>query len=58
MATKLPLIRANVEPQIKNKMEYIASENDRSLSKEITQACKAWIREYELRYGEIETSEQ
>ena len=34
-------------------MKYIADENDRSLSKEITQACKAWIKKYELENGEI-----
>lgn len=53
MATKLPLIRANVEHHIKYKMEYIAKENDRSLSKEISQACRAWIKKYELENGEI-----
>lgn len=53
MATSLPLIRANVPPEVKRKMEFLATENDRSLSKEITQACRAWIRKYESENGEI-----
>lgn len=53
MATTLPLIRAYVPENIKTKMEIIANDNDRSLSKEITQACKAWINKYELENGEI-----
>lgn len=53
MATDLPVMRANVEPIIKTKMEYIAKQNDRSLSKEISQACKAWIKKYEEENGTI-----
>lgn len=53
MSTRLPVIKGNCEQWIIDKMKYIADENDRSLSKEITQACKAWIKKYELENGEI-----
>ena len=53
MATSLPLIRANVPEEIKKKMEIVSKANDRSMSKEITQACRHWIALYEEQHGEI-----
>lgn len=53
MSTKLPLIRAYVSNELKEKMERIAEENDRSISKEITRACRHWIALYEEQHGEI-----
>jgi len=53
MATNLPVIKGNTEQWIIDKMKYIATENSRSLSKELEYACKQHIKRYELENGEI-----
>lgn len=53
MPSKKPIINFHTELWIKRKMEYIANENGRSLSKEIEQLCKQHIIKYEIEHGSI-----
>lgn len=53
MPSKKPVIIFHTETWIKKKMEYIADDNGRSLSKEIEQLCKQHIIKYEIEHGSI-----
>lgn len=57
MPSKKPIIHFNTDQWIIDKMKYIASENSRSLAKEMEYLCKQRIKAYELENGEIEVEE-
>lgn len=57
MPSKKPIIHFNTDQWLIDKMKYIASENNRSLAKEMEYLCKQRIKEYELECGEIEVEE-
>lgn len=42
-----------IEEIITKKIEYIAKENERNITQEVTLALKLHIKKYELQYGEI-----
>ena len=50
MNTNYPL---RVNPELMEKLKVIATENGRSLNKEIEQLIIRYVREYETDYGEI-----
>lgn len=58
MPSKKPIIHFNTEQWLIDKMKYIASENNRSLAKEMEYLCKERIKAYELENGEININEQ
>lgn len=57
MPTDKKKIMLYMEEVIKNKIEYIAKENDRSMSNYITQLIKKDIAKFELENGTIKTAE-
>lgn len=57
MPSKKPIIHFNTDQWIIDKMKYIASENSRSLAKEMEYLCKQRIKAYEIENGEIEVGE-
>ena len=58
MPSKKPIMRANTEQWIIDKMKYIAEKNSRSLAKEIEYLCKKHIDQYEADHGEIKITEE
>lgn len=56
MASNKPIIAVRTEPKIKKKIEYIAEESNRSVSKEIELLIKKHIKRYEDDNGEIKVS--
>lgn len=53
MPSNKPIIKANTEQWIIDKMKIVAEENSRSLAKEVEFACKQHIKKFELEHGEI-----
>ena len=53
MPSKKPIIHFNTDQWLIDKMKVIASENNRSLAKEMEHLCKLRIKEYEQLHGEI-----
>ena len=53
MPSNKPIIKANTEQWLIDKMKIVAEENSRSLAKEVEFACKQHIKKYELEHGEI-----
>lgn len=53
MPSKKPYMQARTDQSIIDKMQHIAKNNSRSLSKEIEFLCKKHIAAYELEHGEI-----
>lgn len=57
MPSKKPIIHFNTDQWIIDKMKHIASENSRSLAKEMEYLCKQRIKNYEAENGEIDIEE-
>ncbi|WP_094603430.1 hypothetical protein SPSIL_014780 [Sporomusa silvacetica DSM 10669] len=53
MPSDLPRIPIRASEETKNKMEYIAFKNGRSLNKEVIQLLNRYIEQFEKRNGEI-----
>lgn len=58
MPSKLPTINFHTDPILIKKMKHIATQNSRSLSKEVEFLCKQAIKTYEAEHGEIRIEEE
>lgn len=58
MSSKLSPITVRVaDDMLKAKLQCLASDHGRSLSKEIEQVLKRYVQNYEQKYGEIKLDE-
>ena len=53
MPSEKPVLKANTDQWVIDKMKYIAKTNERSVAKEVIYVCKAHIAAYEAEHGEI-----
>lgn len=58
MPSKKPYMQARTDQDIIDKMQHIAKNNSRSLSKEIEYICKQHIAAYEAEHGKIIIKEE
>ncbi len=58
MPSKTPITNIRMEPGLKEKITYIAKDNNRSMNQEIIFLIKKHVEEYESEHGEIQIPEK